>query len=61
MTQRILVVEDDATIADAVGYALREAGYEVDTVGDGGGAVESARGPRRLQTVRSVGYRLLAS
>ena len=43
MTERILVVEDEATIADAVGYALREAGYEVDTVGDGGGAVDAAR------------------
>ena len=43
MPGRILVVEDEATIADAVGYALREAGYEVDTVGDGGGAIDTAR------------------
>jgi DNA-binding response OmpR family regulator len=33
--ERILVVEDETPIAEAVGYALREAGYEVDLVGDG--------------------------
>jgi DNA-binding response OmpR family regulator len=33
--ERILVVEDETPIAEAVGYALREAGYEVDIVGDG--------------------------
>jgi two-component system response regulator RegX3 len=43
MTGRILVVEDEPTIAEAVSYALREAGYEVDAVGDGGEALEAAR------------------
>jgi two-component system, OmpR family, response regulator RegX3 len=40
---RILVVEDDRAISDAVDYALREAGYEVDAVGDGDVALERAR------------------
>jgi DNA-binding response OmpR family regulator len=33
--ERILVVEDETPIAEAVAYALRGAGYEVDIVGDG--------------------------
>jgi two-component system, OmpR family, response regulator RegX3 len=41
---RILVVEDDRAISDAVDYALREAGYDVDAVGDGDVALERARG-----------------
>jgi DNA-binding response OmpR family regulator len=40
---RILVVEDDRAISDAVDYALREAGYDVDAVGDGDVALERAR------------------
>jgi two-component system response regulator RegX3 len=40
---RILVVEDEPAISDAVSYALREAGYEVDAVGDGDDALERAR------------------
>jgi two-component system response regulator RegX3 len=40
---RILVVEDEPAISDAVSYALREAGYEVDAVGDGGDALDRAR------------------
>jgi DNA-binding response OmpR family regulator len=43
MSSRILVVEDEAAISDAVTYALREAGYEVDAVGDGADALEQAR------------------
>jgi len=43
MSNRILVVEDEAAISDAVSYALREAGYEVDAVGDGANALEQAR------------------
>jgi DNA-binding response OmpR family regulator len=35
VTERILVVEDEPAISDAVAYALREAGYEVEEVGDG--------------------------
>jgi two-component system response regulator RegX3 len=44
MTGRILVVEDEPTIAEAVSYALRDAGYDVDAVGDGGDALDAARG-----------------
>jgi two-component system response regulator RegX3 len=40
---RILIVEDEPAISDAVSYALREAGYEVDAVGDGGDALAHAR------------------
>jgi two-component system response regulator RegX3 len=43
MTGRILVVEDEPTIAEAVSYALRDAGYDVDAVGDGGDALDAAR------------------
>src|SRR4029453_5310292 len=32
-----------ATIAEAVSYALRNAGYDVDAVGDGNGAIDAAR------------------
>lgn len=46
MSPKILVVEDEPAIADAVGYALAEAGYEVDTVGDGDNAIAAARGTR---------------
>jgi DNA-binding response OmpR family regulator len=40
--ERILVVEDETPIAEAVGYALREAGYEVDTLADGEAALAAA-------------------
>jgi two-component system response regulator RegX3 len=43
MSARILVVEDEPAIADAVGYALADAGYDVDTVGDGDDAIAAAR------------------
>jgi two-component system response regulator RegX3 len=43
MSGRILVVEDEATIAEAVSYALRESGYAVDAVGRGEDAVDAAR------------------
>ena len=41
---RILVVEDEQAIADAVTYALEEAGYDVDSVGTGDLALDAARG-----------------
>jgi DNA-binding response OmpR family regulator len=44
MSEAILVVEDDDTIADAVGYALASEGFEVETAGDGERALELARG-----------------
>jgi DNA-binding response OmpR family regulator len=40
MSERILVVDDEPALRDAVGYALRSEGYEVTTIGDGESAVE---------------------
>jgi two-component system response regulator RegX3 len=39
---RILVVDDEPAIRDAVSYALRSEGFEVDVTGDGEAAVEAA-------------------
>jgi DNA-binding response OmpR family regulator len=44
MAARILVVEDEATIAEAVSYALAQSGYEVDAVGDGASALQAVFG-----------------
>ena len=43
MSARILVVDDEPAIADAVSYALRSAGFDVDALGDGEAALEAAR------------------
>ena len=43
MSNRILVVEDEPTLADAVSYALRNDGHEVETVGDGAEAIAVAQ------------------
>lgn len=43
MSPRILVVDDEPAIADAVGYALEEEGFDVDVVGDGAAALAAAR------------------
>ncbi len=43
MSSRILLVEDEPAIAEAVAYALQDAGFEVDAVGDGGEALEASR------------------
>jgi two-component system response regulator RegX3 len=40
----ILVVEDEAALADAVGYALRGDGHEVEVVTDGESALAAASG-----------------
>ncbi|HXW58282.1 MAG TPA: response regulator transcription factor [Solirubrobacteraceae bacterium] len=40
---RVLVVEDDEDIAQALQRSLRMEGYEVNTVGDGNAALEHAR------------------
>ena len=45
MSDRILVVDDEPAIVDAVTYALRASGFEVDTFGDGESALEAARSP----------------
>jgi DNA-binding response OmpR family regulator len=41
--QRVLVVEDERTIAEAVAARLRAEGFSVETAGDGPSAVEAAR------------------
>jgi DNA-binding response OmpR family regulator len=41
--RKILVVEDDRTIAEAVAARLRAEGFAVQVAGDGPGAVEAAR------------------
>ncbi|HET6643537.1 MAG TPA: response regulator transcription factor [Gaiellaceae bacterium] len=41
---RILVVDDEPAIRDAVGYALRTEGFDVDMVADGEEALEAALG-----------------
>ena len=46
MSERILVVEDEPAISDAVAYALSDNGYEVSTVADGAGALAEARSRR---------------
>ncbi len=43
MTSRILVVEDEESISDAVAYTLRGDGYDVDVVDDGESALEATR------------------
>jgi DNA-binding response OmpR family regulator len=46
MSHRILVVEDDETIAHAVAERLRSAGFEVDVAVDGPSGVEAAAARR---------------
>jgi two-component system response regulator RegX3 len=43
VTTRILVADDELAISDAVGYALRGEGFEVETVADGEAALEVAQ------------------
>jgi two-component system response regulator RegX3 len=43
MSAKILVVDDEPAIADSLGYALTEEGFEVDVVGDGAAALAAAR------------------
>jgi DNA-binding response OmpR family regulator len=43
VSAKILVVDDEPAIVDAVTYALRASGFEVDTSGDGESALEAAR------------------
>jgi DNA-binding response OmpR family regulator len=41
MPERVLVVEDEEAIADAVSYALQAEGFEVETAGDGEQALQA--------------------
>jgi DNA-binding response OmpR family regulator len=43
MPERILIVEDEPAIAEAVEYALKAEGFEVEAVDDGNDALERAR------------------
>jgi two-component system response regulator RegX3 len=43
MPERVLVVEDEEAIADAVGYALKAEGFDVETAEDGERALARAR------------------
>jgi DNA-binding response OmpR family regulator len=43
MPQKVLVVEDDTAIRDALTYNLGREGYEVEAVGDGAAALAAAR------------------
>jgi two-component system response regulator RegX3 len=43
MPERILIVEDEPAIAEAVEYALKAEGFEVEAVDDGNAALEQAR------------------
>ena len=49
MSSRILVVDDEEAIVDAVSYALRGEGYDVDSAGDGeaGATAHADTHPRR--------------
>jgi two-component system, OmpR family, response regulator RegX3 len=68
MSAKILVVDDEPAIVDAVEFALRREGYHVDAVGHGDEALEAARagdydlmildlllpGPSGLEVCRAV-------
>ncbi len=43
MTKKVLVVDDEPGIVNAIAYALRREGYEVDTAGDGEEALAKAQ------------------
>lgn len=46
MRRRLLLVEDDATLRQALKFNLTREGYEVTTAGDGQAALDAARGER---------------
>jgi DNA-binding response OmpR family regulator len=43
MPEKILVVEDEISLQETLSYNLRRQGYEVDVVGEGNAALDSAR------------------
>jgi DNA-binding response OmpR family regulator len=43
---RVLVVEDEASLADTIAYSLRREGYEASTAGDGFAALDAAQAER---------------
>jgi len=43
MSEKILIVEDEATLQEALAYNLNKQGYQVEAVGDGDAAIKKAR------------------
>ncbi|MCC6261778.1 MAG: response regulator transcription factor [Anaerolineales bacterium] len=43
MAEKILIVEDEPSLQETLAYSLRKEGYNVETVGDGRAALDSAR------------------
>ncbi|HRQ23911.1 MAG TPA: response regulator, partial [Anaerolineales bacterium] len=43
MSEKILIVEDELSLQETLAYNLKKEGYEVESVGDGRMALESAR------------------
>ncbi|MBL8101203.1 MAG: response regulator transcription factor [Anaerolineales bacterium] len=43
MSEKILIVEDEPSLQETLVYSLKKEGYEVEAVGDGRSALESAR------------------
>ena len=43
MVRKILVVDDEAVLAETIAYNLEQAGYQVTTASDGASALEAAR------------------
>lgn len=43
MNEKIMIIEDERQIADAIAYALKREGYRVEVVYDGGSALERLR------------------
>ncbi|GHO44159.1 response regulator transcription factor [Ktedonospora formicarum] len=46
MARKILVVDDEAVLAETIAYNLEQSGYHVITVADGNSALEAARSER---------------
>jgi DNA-binding response OmpR family regulator len=46
MPEKILIVEDEISLQETLAYRLRKEGYEVQAVGDGNAALDSARSTR---------------
>ena len=46
MRRRLLLIEDDATLRQALAFNLTREGYEVSTAADGVAGLEAGRNPR---------------
>jgi two-component system response regulator RegX3 len=54
MSERILLVDDDAGVRDVVAFPLRREGFEVDEERDGPGALEAGRSGRYALVILDV-------